>query len=142
MDKQAELRIHIVANNYDEVKKLLIQGANPNTFYIEGKTALHVACLSQMKIDIIKLLIEHGADVDLAGTYYTYALGTCAWTSLQWAIFMDYDTCVDLLLKSGADLSKVDFDGMTAIEYAESHGYHQIIKLIEQNDMPVKGVHN
>jgi len=142
MDTQAELRRHIVANNYDGVKKLLIQGVDPNMFDREGKTALHLSVISPGRVDITKLLIEHGADVDLAGTFYTHSLGPCVWTPLQWAIYRLYYPCVDLLLKAGADLSKVNFDGMTAIGYVKSKGYDKIIELIEQNEMPVKGVHN
>jgi len=88
-----------------------------------------------------KLLIDHGADVDSVGTYdYTSVAQYFEWTSLKYAIYSNFDMCVDLLLKSGADLSKVDFNGMTAIEYAKSKGYDNIIKLIEKYELPVKGV--
>lgn len=50
------------------VRLLLERGANPNRLTQWGKTALHNALLSDNAIEIIELLLDHGADPRVKGT--------------------------------------------------------------------------
>ncbi len=52
-------------HDYEGIKWLLEQGANPNRVTQWGRTALHHAVLRDNSINIIEVLLEHGADPTL-----------------------------------------------------------------------------
>src|SRR5262245_35990128 len=55
-------------HDYDGIKWLLEQGVDPNLMAHWGKTTLHNALLSDNALEIIRVLLDHGADPSLIGT--------------------------------------------------------------------------
>jgi len=140
MNQTTELIKYILRDNYDKVSQLLDQGVDPNELDFDNKSPLHIA-VYYFRDNMLKLLIDKGADVNFAGMCYTTCFGECEWPLIQYAIYCEYYMCVDILLEAGANLSNVNFGGMTALEYAKLRGYHRMIDLIEQYEVPVKGVY-
>jgi ankyrin repeat protein len=54
-------------HHYEAIKYLLEQGVEPNRMTYWGKTALHNAVLSDNAIEIIEVLLDHGADPTIPG---------------------------------------------------------------------------
>ena len=55
-------------HDYEGIKWLLEQGADPNFRTHWGKTALHNAALSDNALEIFEVLLDHGADPTILGT--------------------------------------------------------------------------
>lgn len=55
-------------HDLEGVRLLLERGADPNRLTHWGKTALHNALLSDNAIEIVTLLLDHGADASIKGT--------------------------------------------------------------------------
>lgn len=58
-----DLTIACSNNNFDAVKVLISQGANPNTIDLDGRNPLHYAAIAG-RSDIVKLLLELNVDSD------------------------------------------------------------------------------
>jgi len=56
-------------HDYDGIKMLLEHGTDPNQLTRWGKTALHNALLSDNRLKIVELLLDHGADATVPGTH-------------------------------------------------------------------------
>lgn len=54
-------------HDYEGVKWLLEQGVDPNVRTSWGKTALHNALLSDNDLEIVEVLLDHGADAGVLG---------------------------------------------------------------------------
>ena len=77
-----------------KVKSMLDGGVDVNTRSQYGATALSFAC-DRGNLDLVKLLIERGADVNAADTFYNA-------TPLTWAADKGFVEIVRLLLDKGA----------------------------------------
>ncbi|XP_065919951.1 ankyrin-3-like isoform X2 [Dysidea avara] len=77
----------------------------------QGHAPLHIACVLGF-IDHVKLLVEHGADVNLIG-------GSNQWTPLFYAAVSGHQPLVELLLEIGADPQMKDVDGSTVRQVVE-----------------------
>jgi len=112
-----ETRLHEAAKkgNYDKVKEMLSQGANPNTKCNANYSALFDAIIKG-HTRVIQLLLESGADADDGGG------NTDSYAPLHEAVcHEDDDIAKDmcrLLLAEGADTTSVDKDGLTPYETA------------------------
>ena len=73
---------------------------------------------------IIKLLVEHGADINRQTKNDL--------TSLMWATGYQKTEPVKILLQLGADKSLRDNRGLTALMIAKENNFKEIIKLLEQ----------
>ncbi|EGE01373.1 hypothetical protein TEQG_08570 [Trichophyton equinum CBS 127.97] len=76
----------------------------------EGMSALHLACFHNGDVEVVRFLLDHGAEVnildrDRAGNSY----------SLHWAANRDRADIVKLLLDRGAEKSRKGFDGRNAL---------------------------
>lgn len=79
------------------------------------------ALLYGVPLEIVKWLIERGADVNLANTY---------WTPLfEYAGLGNYEVC-KLLIEHGADVNIEDYGGTTALFSAADGGYYEIVNLL------------
>ena len=73
--------------------------------------------------DIVRLLVEAGADVD--------ARDFSGGTALTMAALKGHTDIVRILRDAGADLTIVDVDGRTALMWATSNGFNAIIRLLD-----------
>lgn len=76
----------------------------------EGMAALHLACFHNGDVEVVRFLLDHGAEVnildrDRAGNSYP----------LHWAANKDRADIVRLLLERGAEKSRKGFDGRNAL---------------------------
>ena len=99
-------------NNLGEVKKLLLNGADPNLIHKMGWTALHYTALKETNIEITKLLISYGADCN--------ALNVKQWTPLHNAARYGHEKTCQCLLHHGADPNLKTKDGKTPLALAEN----------------------
>lgn len=79
------------------VKQLLDQGANVNSKNRYGSTALFFAC-DRGHFDVVKLLVERGADMNVKDTFYNA-------TALSWAMSKKHENIVNLLVEKGVDVT-------------------------------------
>ncbi|EGB09154.1 hypothetical protein AURANDRAFT_5402, partial [Aureococcus anophagefferens] len=134
------------------VRILLEAGADPNTrIIINGRQELFIfplhLAISKKSDKMVKLLIEHGAGLELrqadgatgllnairlnegkialtllrAGAPFSSMPGIQqAWScpALQWAIKDSQPRAVQMLIEEGADLELKDSDGLTALQVA------------------------
>lgn len=109
-----------LAGDTATVRRLLEQGSNPNVVY-NTNTALTYAARDGF-IDIARLLIDHGADVN-----WIDGEGV---TPLILASFKDHIELVRLLLEHDADTTVRDQWNRTALDYARRRGETDPIVLL------------
>ncbi len=103
----------------DTVRKLLDQGVDVNAKTHYGATALFFAC-DKATVELAKLLLEKGAEVDVTDTFYSA-------TPLTWAIYNMRDSpahreIVLLLLDEGPA------DAGAALGFGARHGDLELVK--------------
>jgi len=103
-------------------EKLISAGANLNQRHSTGNTPLHYAIqsdYSDISPSIVRMLLDHGADV-LAQNY----VGRSA---LHHAVWFGYQVLVEVLLDAGADVNATDDYGNTPFHMID----HMTVKLAE-----------
>jgi len=101
-----------------KVQELLDKGADINEWN-SGSPLVFAA--SENKLDIAKLLIEKGADLN--------ALGKNGWTALGVAAQSGYGDMVDLLIAKGADVDRAVEGMKTTAEWSRSMGVNNNAKI-------------
>ena len=112
-----------LAGEANTVKVLLEQGVDPNLVY-NTNTALTYAARDGF-IDIARLLVDHGADVNWIDGERV--------TPLILASFKDHIEIVKLLLAHGADVTVRDQWDRTALDYALRRGENDEIAQLLQS---------
>ena len=112
-----ELVNAVVDYNDGKVNQFLDTGADVNQVDKDGITLLNMAILSVVsgKKDMLELLIERGADVNLA-----YEDG---WTPLHFATVLGEKEIVKLLLGQGAAVDQANSNGDTPLMIAADNGH-------------------
>lgn len=123
-----------------------------NDYSMLGFNALMYACTSNKKPEIVKILLDHGANVNARAKCVNLSRGTTA--------LMIASTCkryedelvnpnietVQLLLKYGANVNSVDSDGDTALMLAcrdaDTCDNYDIIKLLIDSGSNIKTINN
>lgn len=116
---------------------LLEYGANPELANCDGQKPLYMACQAgtscfdniyspqTKRMEITRLLLAHGADVDGADNY--------GFTPLRQAIVAADDIdLVRLLLEHGARPDREDWEGRTPMQCAVDHGRREMRELLDQ----------
>ena len=78
---------------------------------------------------IFRLLINHGAEID--------ALDENDCTPLMFAAMQNHPHCVNELLSHGADFTKSDFNGETALSLAVNNGSKMAQRVLESHVLSV-----
>ncbi|KAL8754169.1 MAG: hypothetical protein Q9199_004528 [Rusavskia elegans] len=144
------------------VNKLLDCGADVDSKYQDGRTALHRAC-TMGRLAVVKRLLERGIDVNIRTDSGQIALHRAAQngdeelvkalitynsdinvqdnngsTPLIYAIDLD-KTCMALqLLQHGANVNVEDDNGMTALHFASARGNLRIVQKLMEQQMSVE----
>ncbi|KAK5989711.1 Ankyrin repeat domain-containing protein 6 [Cladobotryum mycophilum] len=80
-------------------------------------------------VAIVRLLLEHGLDLDMVDPNGRTALHTAA--------SQGHETILKLLLEKGADLQLKDYNGRTALHIASSQGYDVVTQLLLESGVNV-----
>ena len=106
-----------------EVFTLLVErGANPNVVSKEtecyGWTPLFFAC-SQGNLDLVRLLLDRGADINASEARGNNALMQFCKISFHWTSPANsIRPIAELLIDKGIDITKIDRGGLTALSHA------------------------
>jgi ankyrin repeat protein len=119
---QSELLTALIADNVNEVKRLIKEGVDVDTRDPNQWTPLHAAS-SSGKYAITKLLLSLGADIEAKESMYNSTPLMRAAGEGQYAV-------VDLLLKKGADTLAVDGMGWSPLFWAAQSSKAKVVKLI------------
>jgi uncharacterized protein len=107
-----------------EVRRLVERGADPNVRDKFGRTALELLLAKGAPVELVRLLIRHGADVNVQGEYLT-PVGT--------AIYYCHVDGLELLVREGARVdAAVGWQRPTAGEFAAKHGCPAVRAVIER----------
>lgn len=117
--------LHRAAHRNDpaSVRKLLLEGANPNATNRYGVTPLWLACQNG-SASIVSLLLEGGAD--------PHARQRGGETPLMTAARAGSGEAVQALLAGGADPNAKENRGQTALMWAAAEGHASVIELLLQ----------
>jgi ankyrin repeat protein len=138
----------------DLIKALLAKGANPNArvnttpfrgFFqvsanwanFDGQTAFLRAALNG-DVTLMRLLLEHGADPNMATNEGSTALMAVA--GVNWVVAQtfsrsdnEYLEAAKLCLEKGADVNAVNSQGFTAMHGATNRGFDAMVKLLAEH---------
>ncbi|RSM12328.1 hypothetical protein CEP52_002549 [Fusarium oligoseptatum] len=103
------------------VQRLLEKGANVAAQSSDGWAALYLAVYYKQP-EVVRLLLEHGADVDQKNKDIDWRRPMGGVTALHAAAEIGSEVMARLLIKAGADVRATDGDGMTALYKAVSNG--------------------
>ena len=124
-------------NNYEAVKRLLEKGADPNKFLEGGWSPMEATLVcpnypkdrSFDKLEILKLLLEYGADVDSRGSRETALFRTLNYYDNEYALEI-----VKTLIDAGAKMTN-DYN-KSILNQACIYGSHEMIQyLIEERGL-------
>ncbi|GAM55313.1 hypothetical protein JCM19231_5145 [Vibrio ishigakensis] len=121
-----ELHLAAYNGNQAEVVELLANNPDPDARDSYGGTALHAA-MFQKNLEIVKLLIDAGFDVNAVGPRNGY-------TPLHDAVWADNLPALKLLIENGGDLSIKGLDGNTPLDKARAEGKSDIVEYLEGLD--------
>lgn len=107
----------------NEILELLRQGGDVNAVDHDGDSVLYYA-VTNRNLHIAEMLLDHGADPDLAG-----ANGT----PVRFASDKGWVDILDLLLRRGADASGADATGITAAMLAAGGAKNDVLLLLDRH---------
>ncbi|KAK0371993.1 hypothetical protein CLIM01_10643 [Colletotrichum limetticola] len=96
---------------------------------VEGDNALYAAC-ERGDQEIVKLLLERGADVNARGGQYGHALYAASEEG--------YLEIAQLLLEKGADIDACGYEDGTALYAASAGGHEKLVKLLLEKEADVR----
>jgi len=130
--QDANAILKAIENNDVNFIKNKLAGMDPSERFLvlkhklpNGNYLLHAAVL-QKNINIVKVLLDYGADPD--------SLGVNQVTSLHLAAYHNLAEIVSLLLKKGANINAKQFNMDQAIHIATSKGALDTIKVLVSHD--------
>jgi quinoprotein dehydrogenase-associated probable ABC transporter substrate-binding protein len=119
-DLTQELSNAVIASDFDRVKFLVSKGADANKADSQGWTPLQSAA-RQRRDDMIKLLIELGADVDVGDP-----------TPLVAAVMRDHVPSIKMLVEHGADIEQPGQEGFRPLPLGILEDKYEAAKALMQ----------
>jgi hypothetical protein len=115
--------IHMAAREGDAVSVARMLDEDPRLLSSVWRddTLLNTAAWNG-HVDLVRLLLERGAEVNQAGEDGA--------TALRFAVFRGLEEMVSILLSSGADISRKGYRGRTALMFASSGGHAAVVRLL------------
>jgi ankyrin repeat protein len=123
LDGATALLLASEVNNTEAVRVLLDAGADPRITTEQGMTPLIMASgggtdIQRARapeerakaIDTVKLLVEHGVDINAVGQY--------GWTALHQASYQGLTDVIEFLVSKGANVNEMDSFGQTPLSIA------------------------
>lgn len=108
-----------------EVAQLLIKaGADINILTLQNFSALHYFS-AECQIDMMKLLIDSGAKVDVVNNFGLTPFLTISKNNTHKKV--ELQQALDLLVENGADIYRTDNSGRSAIEIALNRKNHEVV---------------
>ncbi|XP_078661470.1 uncharacterized protein LOC144905609 [Branchiostoma floridae x Branchiostoma belcheri] len=130
--REDEFMSAVTGGDVETVRRELQAGRDVNgrfTYWLsDGRNALHLAS-GNGQTGVVKLLIQHGADVGARDWYSR--------TALHLASEDGQTGVVELLIQHGADLEARSRNGRTALHWASQHGQTGIVELLIQHGADV-----
>jgi ankyrin repeat protein len=114
-------------SHLEAARLLLNNDANISNTYEDSSTLLHIA-VENMYTDMVKLLLQYGANPNTVNWLDTTPLHHVVWHG------KGEIEIVELLLKYGADLNIRDAGQYRPIDSACEQRYHNIIQLLDEYD--------
>lgn len=125
--KSKQLDICKILFNYIKKKTYILNYQNKN-----GETILHIACNLEL-IEIIKLILEH-PNIDVNIQDFDYQL-----TPVMYAIYLNNQIIIDLLIKYHINVNKADYQGNTPLHHCilenQYKSYQKLIHLYTNFDI-------
>jgi hypothetical protein len=126
----------IVQSNFEKVKEnMSSNNTDLNNTDDYSRTPLMWTCYSNMRskenlknveksrIDILKFLLEKGADMNLKDSD--------GWTALTWCSWSGMDTMIQMMTETGkADINIPDKKGQTALMIASIRGNDEVVRIL------------
>ncbi|MCU4155160.1 ankyrin repeat domain-containing protein [Carboxylicivirga sp. A043] len=111
-------------NGHHHIIKLLLEH-KPNIDAVDGlnRTALMFASTGPFEA-AVEVLIKAGANVNAIDSHEN-------WTPVMFAAGEGQLGVIKLLVANGADLNKVDIDGESALDFAQTNGHTEAAKYIQ-----------
>jgi len=121
--QNAEIHKAAYSGDINKVQELLQRGVKPDERDSFGGTALHAA-MFQKNMQIVKLLLQNGFNINAQGTQNGY-------TPLHDAVWANNLEAAKLLLDEGAKTDLRGKDGLTPFGKAKNEGKTEIVKYFE-----------
>jgi uncharacterized protein len=121
-DKDEAIRMAVAEDDLEAVERLLREGAEINAVKGEFKTSILMEAAVRGNVGVMKLLIENGADVNMADKD--------GWTALMGATVQGHLESVKLLLERGAAVNAKNHNGETALVMAAGMKHTEIRDVI------------
>ncbi len=125
-DKNEAIRMAVAEDNLESVERLLREGAEINALKGEFKTSILMEAAVRGNVGVMKLLIENGADVNMADKD--------GWTALMGVTVPGHLESVKLLLEHGADVRAKNHNGETALIMAAGTKHTEIRGALLEHD--------
>lgn len=116
----------------DAIKSYLRDGGDPNIINQFGLPLITIA-VENSRTEIVKLLIEGGANVNIQDEYGQTPLFFAVDTAIDVVIRENGEPSleiIDILLDNGADLRISDFKGRTGITIAKNYNHTKMIEYL------------
>jgi ankyrin repeat protein len=121
---QAKLYHEAWAGNVEVMKRVLSDGANPDSYSGEFLPPLLVAA-GGGHTEAVRLLVDNGADVNRV-----WSAGV---TPMTWAVGNGHTEIVKILISHGANVNARDHDGSSVMEIARRDKHEDIVELLKRS---------
>ncbi|XP_077985257.1 ankyrin repeat, SAM and basic leucine zipper domain-containing protein 1-like [Glandiceps talaboti] len=119
-----DLRSAVIRGNVTEVQSFIDKGVPVDSILKTGWTALMYAA-SFGSSDVVKLLLDRGADPNFHKDRYTVLMSACSCNKEDESLVLN---CVTELLQHGAHANAHDRYHMTPLMYASKFGYPSVVQ--------------